>query len=134
MKKRYFMIPAAMALLLSVYLSENQLPDGFDKTKVYQIAKDFITRLNDRQYEQCCHRFNQNMQTAMDREKLQNTLDSVLSNLGDFVRFKGVSAVAKRIAGTEYAVCTVKCIYKNGPATFTISLDKNLLVGGLYIK
>ncbi len=134
MKKRYFMVPAAMVLLLGVYLSESPLPDGFEKNSVYKTAKSFIISLSGRQYDRCYRRFSGNMQTAMDREKLQSTLDTVLAGLGDFVRFKGISVCPKKILGEDYAVCTVKCIYENGPATYTISLDKNLLVSGLYIK
>ena len=134
MKKRYLMIPAAMTLLFSVYLSETKLPEGFDKTRVYKTSKNFITRLNNREYDRCYRRFNEDMQGAMDRYKLQSTLDSVLGSLGAFVRFQGVSVTPKKILGQDYAVCTVKCRYENGAATYTISLDKDLHIGGLYIK
>ena len=134
MKKRYYMVPAAMALLLLVCAGENKLPEGFDKNAVYKTARNFILNLNKKEYNCCYSLFNKKMQTAMDREKLQSTLDSVLASLGEFVRFKGISAAPKKILGQDYTVCTVKCVYENGSATYTLSLDRDLKIGGLYIK
>ena len=128
------MVPAAMALLLLICAGENRLPEGFDKNAVYKTARNFILSLNKKEYSRCYSLFNEKMQTAMDREKLQSTLDSVLESLGGFVRFKGISAAPKKILGQDYAVCTVKCVYENGNATYTLSLDSNLHIGGLYIK
>ena len=134
MKKRYIVIPAAMLLFACTYLRESRLSEQFARDRVYGASKNFINRLNGREYESCYQSFNQAMRASMSLNRLQNTLDSVLNSLGRFVRFKGISASEKTVLGEDYAVCTVKCVYENGPATFTISLDKDLKIGGLYIK
>lgn len=134
MKKRYLVVPAAMILLAGICLSEGELPEGFEKNKIYRTCRGFISKLNERQYHSCYQLFTASMQQAMSEEKLCATLDAVLGSLGDFVRFKGVSAAPKKMLGEDYVVCTIKCIYENGPATFTISVDRDLKVGGLYIK
>lgn len=134
MKKRYFVIPAAAALLYCLYTSESELPGEFEKVKVYRCAKSFIADLNSREYPACYSCFTPAMQGSMSSEKLAATLDAVLNSLGDFIRFKGFSVSPKKILGDDYAVCTVKCVYENGPATFTLSLNRDMKVGGLYIK
>ena len=134
MKKRYLVIPVALTLLAYVCLTGNELCAGFEKNRVYRTAREFISGLNRRQYDLCYSFFNDTMKSSMTEEKLASTLDSVLGSLGTFIRFKGFSASTKKILGRNYAICTVKCIYKNGPATFTVSLDEDLRIGSLYIK
>ncbi len=134
MKKSYLVIPAALTLLAAVCLTENELSAGFEKNRVYRTSKEFINGLNRRRYNACYGFFNDTMKCAMTSEKLTSTLDAVLGSLGRFIRFKGISVSTKKILGQNYASCTVKCVYENGPATFTISLDENLKIGSLYIK
>lgn len=134
MKKSYLVIPAALTLLAYVCLTGNELSAGFEKNRVYGTAREFIGGLNQRRYDVCYGFFSDTMKKAMTSEKLASTLDSVLGSLGGFIRFKGFSASTKKILGQNYAICTVKCIYENGPATYTVSLDENLKIGSLYIK
>lgn len=134
MKKRYIVVPAALALLFASLTGGSELPEGFEKNRVLKKAKYFINRLNAGDYENCYGSFNPIMESSMTLEKLKITMDPILHVLGDFVRYKGVSLSSKKILGTDYAVCTVKCIYENGTANFTLSLDKDMKIGGLYIK
>lgn len=135
MKKRYIVFPAAaFALLLAVCAGGSDLPEGFEKNQVLQKAKYFIKCLNARNYEKCYNAFNPIMETSMNLEKLQATMDPIFDVLGGFVRVKGISLSSRKVLGADYAVCTIKCIYENGAANFTLSLDKDLKLGGLYIK
>lgn len=134
MKKRYFVVPAALALLLALCTGGSELPEGFDKNKVLLKSKQFIKRLNARDYQGCFGSFNEMMKGSFSLEKMESTMNPIFDVLGDFVRVKGVSLTSKHALGTDYAVCTVKCIYENGPANFTLSLDPDLRIGGLYIK
>lgn len=134
MKKRYIIVPAtALALLLAVCTGGNELSEGFEKEQVMKKAKYFIKRLNNRDYEYCYQMFNPIMEEAMNLEKLKTTMNPIFDVLGNFVRVKGIAVSSKKVHGADYAVCTIKCIYENGPANFTLSLDKNLKLGGLYI-
>lgn len=136
MKKRYIVVPAAMALLLGICAScaANELPSGFDRDQVIDTSKGFIDQLNGQEYESCYDQFSDLMKESMSQKKLENTFTSIFEGLGGFVRFKSESLSSSKSLGVEYAVCTVKCQYENGVATFTISLDKDMKIGGLYIK
>lgn len=136
MKKRYIVVPAAMALLLGICAScaANELPSGFDRDQVIKTSEGFIDQLNAKDYAFCYDQFSDVMKESMSQKKLENTFTSIFEGLGGFVRFKSVSLSSSKSLGVEYAVCIVKCQYENEAATFTRSLDKDMKVGGLYIK
>lgn len=134
MKKRYFVVPAALILLLAVCTGGSELPKGFNKNQVLNKSKQFIKRLNARDYEGCFADFNDLMMGSFSLEKMKSTMNPIFDVLGGFVRVKGISLTSKKVLGTNYAVCTIKCIYENGAANFTLSLDPELKIGGLYIK
>lgn len=135
MKKKFIIVPA-MALLLGICVgcSGDEVPAGFDKEQITESSKVFIESLNQGDFEKCYEQFNDVMKSSMDQEKLENTFKPILEGLGSFVEFKSKSLSQNKSLGVDYAVCIVKCAYKNGEATYTISLDKDLKVGGLYIK
>ncbi|MFR7989402.1 MAG: DUF3887 domain-containing protein [Anaerovoracaceae bacterium] len=134
MKKRYIVVPAALALLYAICAGSGELPGGFEKNHVFRSAKDFINKLNEGDFEACCQRFNEAMAASMDKEKLENKFRPITEILGPFVRFKGISISVKKSSDAQYAVCIVKCQYEKEDATFTLFLDKEMKIGGLYIK
>lgn len=135
MKKRYIVASsAALALLLAACAGSGDLPEGFEKDRVLKKAKYFIKCLNRRDYDKCYQAFNAIMESSMTLKKLQTTMDPIFDVLGKFVRVKGISLTSKKVLGADYAVCTIKCIYEHGAANFTLSLDRDLKLGGLYIK
>ncbi|MGF6376784.1 hypothetical protein M2140_001862 [Clostridiales Family XIII bacterium PM5-7] len=135
MKKKYIILPAMMLLLgICVGCSGDNLPAGFEKEQVVDQSKSFIRLLTEREYAKCYDQFNDIMKNSMDQKKLENTFNSIFEGLGGFVRFKSESLSQSKSLGVDYAVCVIKCLYENGEATFTISLDKDLQIGGLYIK
>lgn len=74
------------------------------------------------------------MKDSMTEEKLTSTFTPILESLGEFKQIKKYSLSSANSLGTDYAVCTVTCEYANGNATYTISIDKDQNIGGLYIK
>lgn len=135
MKKRFIILPA-MALLLGICVScsGDEVPAGFDEGQVTEASKTFIESLNENDFEKCYQQFNDTMKNSMSQQKLENTFKPIFEGLGGFIEFKAESLSQSKALGVDYAVCTVKCVYDNGEATYTISLDKDLKVGGLYIK
>lgn len=134
MKKRYIVVPAALALLLAACTGSSELPDGYEKNQVLNKSKMFIKKLDARDYDGCFACFNPMMKASLSKERLTSTMNPILDVLGDFVRLKGISLTSKKALGTNYAVCTLKCVYEHGAANFTLLLDSDLKIGGLYIK
>lgn len=135
MKKRYIILPAMMLLLgICVGCSGDDLPEDFEKDQVIDSSKSFIRLLGEGDYEECYNQFSDIMKNSMGQQKLENTFKPIFEGLGGFVRFKSESLSKSKSLGVEYAVCIIKCLYENGEATYTISLDNHMKVGGLYIK
>ena len=61
MKKRYIVVPAAMALLLGICAScaSNELPSGFDRDQVIKTSEGFIDQLNAKDYARCYDQFSE---------------------------------------------------------------------------
>ena len=135
MKKRYIIIPALiLSLGLFIGCSSKKLPEGFNEVQVVDNAKRFIENINNKNYENCYSQFSEIMKNSMTEDSLKTTFDPILESLGAFKEFKKVSLSNATSFGTDYAVCIVTCQYEKGEATYTVSLDKEMLVGGLYIK
>lgn len=134
MKKRYIVIPAAMALLLGICASDIPMPAGFEKRQVFAVARDFVTKANDRSYDGCYALLGPVMQKTVTAQRLQEILEPVLASLGPFARFKGFSAAVLHADGQPYVQCIVKCQYENESADFTISIGRDMLISGLSIK
>lgn len=71
MKKRYIVVPAAMALLLGICAScaANELPSGFDRDQVIKTSEGFIDQLNAKDYAFCYDQFSDVMKESMSQKK-----------------------------------------------------------------
>ncbi len=136
MKKRYLVIPAALLLLTGMYIGSESKPKITSSVKndIIMRSKNFIQRLHRRDYHSCYTLFDERMKASMSEERLKATFDRVLDSLGDFVRFKSVSISSHEAFSDEFIICSIKCEYANGSASYTISFNKELEIGGLYIK
>lgn len=136
MKKRYWVVPAALLLLAGMYIGNNdqQKLSSTEKNEVIIRAKNFIRRINRIEYQGCYSLFDENLKSSMTLEQMTHTFDKILDSLGDFEKFKGISINLHESLGEEYVVCAIKCDYSMGVATYTISFNQKLEIGGLYIK
>ncbi|UUM11318.1 DUF3887 domain-containing protein [Proteiniclasticum sp. QWL-01] len=125
-------------LTLSLALAacaQKTLPEGFDQAKVTTQAKQVITQLTNKEYASVAAQFSPEMKAALDAQKLQTAVGPVIDKLGAFKEFKSetVGAGENPTIG-KYAVAIINCVYANGNATYTISIDSAGKVCGLYVK
>ncbi|MBE6990101.1 MAG: DUF3887 domain-containing protein [Ruminococcaceae bacterium] len=122
-----------LALLLTA-CGKKQLPAGFEKNEVINTAKTAVGLLNERDYDGVAAQFSSEMK-ELDAKKLEEVLDPLLTELGDFDKFtsESVSGANSSEIG-DYAVAVLGCQYQNGTATYTISVDKAGRICGLYMK
>ena len=135
-KKRYFVVPAALALLGGLYLISKQ-SDGLLASERIEIAirsKNFVHNLNRGDFDACYNSLSSDMQEKTSIERLHAMLDPILGFLGSFEEFKGGSISRERHAETSTYVCNLKFDYENGRAVFTIILDEKMYIVNLYIK
>ncbi|MFQ9894152.1 MAG: DUF3887 domain-containing protein [Emergencia sp.] len=134
MKKKYLIIPAALALLAGVYAGGSELPEGFEKNRVFKTAKAFIRKFNQQDYLSCRAMFNADLCITMADDRLEKTFGPVRESMGKFIRIKGISATSKKLAGDDYVVCIVKCQYEYSEPDFIITLNQHMQICGLSIE
>ena len=111
------------------------LPEGFDEANVTSIAKEVIVQMSDGDFEAVVEQFSPDMKKALDAKALEDSVGGLLRDLGDFKGYKKVSTTSSENEEIgEFAVVIITSTYENGNATYTISVDKNDQIVGLYLK
>ena len=134
MKKRYIIVPAVAAFLWAICADSSELPGGFEKSRVFSTAKDFISKLNSGRFGACFRQLSPVMKASMNEDRLEATFRPIIASLGSFIRFRGISVSVKKSGSNLYATCIVKCQYEKELAVFTILFDQKMQVSGLSIK
>lgn len=125
---------AALALLLSVIFSLcaclPALPEGFSEEEVKAQAESVVQLLSDKDYQGVAAMFGDEMAAALDAKGLEEALGATLDKLGGYSGIK-----SEAVFGQDgYAVCVIVAEYEFGAAAYTISLDTDGRVCGLYMK
>lgn len=137
MKKRDWAVAgAALLLLAGMYIGSKsqQRPQAADKTELIATSKDFINRLNRRDYAGCTSQFDDYLSKTMDADRMKQTFEPILDAMGDFVRFRSSTISRSNNPEHRYTICSIKCEYQEGTTTYTIIFDENKEIGGLYVK
>jgi len=129
----------ALALVLAAALlagcSSGKLPDGFVEADVLKEAENAVALLSAGDYASVEELFSAEMKAALSADSLKSALGPQLEKLGayDSVTSSAVAGGKDDKLG-EYAVAVLVCKYKNGSATYTISIDADAKICGLYMK
>ena len=135
MKRRDLAIAAAAALLIGVYIGTRT--GGVNATLKNDLAlrgKNFVRRLNRRDYEACVTAFDLSSDTGLDAERLKNAFGPALDTLGGFVRFRSVSFSRPDRSEAGNILCTIKCDYENAQAVYSILFNDRKEICGLHLK
>ena len=135
MKKRTFLICSAMFLGIGLYMGYRSNQITSEEWEEFNLhSKSLIRKLNRRDYAACIDTFDDSMRESMTTDRMAQVFDPPLNTLGSFYKFKGITVQKKNPAISDYNTCQVRCEYQNGQATFTVFLDKDYKVGGVYLE
>ena len=135
--KKFLVLALAFALALSALAgcSSGKLPEGFVKEDVVKEAEDAVKLLSDGDYDSMEKRFSSDMKTALDADALEKALSPQLEKLGAFDSVTSTAVTGgKNDQVGDYAVAVLVCRYENGSATYTVSIDADGFICGLYMK
>ena len=127
MKKGWFVLVTMAVLLLSA-CSGSQVDE--ETAKVYsEQAEEIVILLNEGKKDDILSMLNDDMKAALTDEQLQEVIDIVEAS-GEF---NGIdkSTVEEK---DEYYVTTQVADYSEENRVFTITLDQNQQIAGLFIK
>ena len=137
MKKRTAPAILSLVLLFSILLcgcKAAPLPEGFSEEAVLSTAKEAIALLSVQDYDGAYELFSADMKAGLDAAGLESALGAQLKALGGFVEYKSTAvAGANNDDVGDFAVSVLVCKYENGSATYTISVDSDGLICGLFM-
>jgi hypothetical protein len=130
-KKMSVLIVAAVFLTLAAGCA-GKVPDGYDKDRLTQRAKEVVETINTLDYNAVILELRQDLQSQITPESLSDAWDANLSALGAFKDYKNIAYTSTnrqhRLCGCR-AHCRMKTI-----AIYTLSFDSDYELVGLYMK
>ena len=127
------MLAVFMALMTSC--ASTKLPEGFSEEEVNAAADKVVTLISDKDFDKAVELFSAEMASKLDAAALESAIGSTIDKLGAFekVTSRAVSGQSSD-DGKKYAVAVLVCKYENGTAAYTVSIDEDGRVAGLYMK
>jgi hypothetical protein len=136
--KKTFLLTVSILTLAFIFAGcgAGKLPESFDETEVTDRAKEIVGLLNAQDFEAVNKETREDVRELLPADELEKALGKLISDLGAFTEYKTVvtTGTKDQKSGEEYAVVILVCSYANGSATYTVSMDKNLEIVGLYMK
>lgn len=131
-----FILIFAALLSLSACGSAAALPEGFEEAAVLSRAEELIDLINTKDYAAVVSQLRDDLETAIKPEELKTAWGPTLEKAGAFVEVSKtvVSGTKDPSTDEDYAVAILVCKYENASLTYTISVDRNLEIVGMYMK
>ncbi|MEG1461097.1 MAG: DUF3887 domain-containing protein [Oscillospiraceae bacterium] len=109
---------------------------SFDEAGITKRAEEVIDIVNTGDYDAVVLQVREDLRPQLTAKQLSDAWAPALTTAGKFVEFSASKATSAKdeASGEEYATVQVVCKYENGPKTFTISMDKDMAITGLYMK
>ena len=126
---------AVLAVLLITALSAcGSSAFQFDKSAAISQAESAVEVIDTRDYDAIVKLFREDLQGQTSADSIRSAWDSQLAGAGTFVGYKSETATAIKQSGTDYIVVVLTTEYQNSTLTYTISLDTDMNVVGMYMK
>jgi hypothetical protein len=134
MRKKISVLIAAAAFLFFAAGCAGKVPEGDDKDRLTQRAKEVVETINTLDYDAIILELRQDLLSEVTPESLRVAWDEKLSAAGEFKDYKNIAYTSAKSGDVVYAVVVLNCTYENGSATYTLSFDSNYELVGLYMK
>ena len=104
--------------------------------ELLETAEEIVALVNERDYAAINAMVREDLAEALSEEVLQNALDPILDEAGDFAEYLDAAGVAQedKDTGEAYSTIVLACSYQNNKVTYTISLDTDLAIVGFYVR
>lgn len=136
MKKTAIALVALLLMGLVTACGGGNLAEGFEEDAVVARAKKAVEVINTRDYEAVNALLREDLQSLASADTWKDAWDQSLGEAGAFVSYKKAVAVGQKDknTGEDYAVVVLTCTYENGTRIFTISMDADLEIVGMYMR
>ena len=131
-------IKRCLSILLSFSLvgcgSVPKLAEQYSEEEVLTHALEAIELVNEEDYDGLIDLIRDDLITTELQEALKTEINPIISKVGNYVEYTRYQTTStKDENGYEYAVIAIICKYENGELTYTISLDENYELVGIFV-
>ena len=126
-------------LVFSIIISActtTKLSDIYDENVVTERGKEVVEMINSQDYDKVNAEIRVDLQDQLTADKLRDALGSKLADAGAFIDYQAETTLGQKskTSDEEYATVVLVGNYENSTLVFTISMDSNLDIVGLYVK
>ncbi len=136
MKLHRILIAVLVFTIMLSACTSTKLADIFDEDSVIERAKGIVELVNAYDFEAVNAQLRDDLQDQLTAGQLKDALEGKLVNAGAFVDYQSSAAVGQKSksTGEDYATVVLVGEYEKGTIVFTITMDANLEIVGLYAK
>jgi len=126
-------------LVFSITLSactSVKLADNYDENIVTERAKEIVEMINSQDYDKVNAEIRDDLQDQLTSNKLKDVVGAKLDEAGAFIEYPSIATLGQKskTSGEDYATVVLVGKYEKSTVVFTITMDSNLDIVGLYVK
>lgn len=136
MKKITYPILVLVFALLLTACASTKLADIYDETAVIDRAKEVVDVINTQDFEAIRSELRDDLESNVTSAELETAWGAKLAEAGNFKDYKSTTTVGQKSksTGEDYATAVLVCEYENATLTYTITMDADLEIVGMYQK
>jgi hypothetical protein len=126
-------------LVFSITLTactSTKLADIYDENIVTERAKEVVEMMNAQAFDKVNAEIRDDLQDQLTSSKLNEVIGAKLAEAGAFIEYQSITTLGQKskASGEDYATVVLVGKYEKSTVVFTISMDSNLDIVGLYVK
>lgn len=113
-----------------------KLADIYDENIVTGRAKEVVEMINSQDYDKVNAEIRDDLQDQLTASKLKDVIGAKLDEAGAFIEYPSITTLGQKskTSGEDYATVVLVGKYEKSTIVFTITMDSNLDIVGLYVK
>jgi len=133
---RMLFILLVCTIALSACTSAAKLADIYDEKVVTERAKEIVEMINAQDFDNVNAEIRTDLQDRLTSNQLKDAIGAKLIEAGAFIEFPSITTLGQKskTSGEDYATVVLVGKYEKSPLVFTITMDSNLDIVGLYVK
>lgn len=133
---RVLFILLVFSIALSACASAVKLAEIYDENIVTERAKEVVEMLNSQDYDNVNAEIRDDLQDRLTSEQLKEAIGAKLVEAGAFIEYPSITTLGQKskTSGEDYATVVLVGKYEKSNLVFTITMDSNLDIVGLYVK
>ncbi|MHB8134978.1 MAG: DUF3887 domain-containing protein [Anaerolineaceae bacterium] len=136
MKLNRFFLCVLMFIVILSGCASTKLADIYDENSVMERGKEVVEIINTQDFDLVNAELRDDLEDQLTAEQLKDSIGQKLFDAGSFIEFQSITAIGQKSksTGEDYATAVLVGKYDNSTLVFTITMDSNLDIVGLFLK